>query len=257
MLAEVGAHLECWRWTVLLPSFVVCTCPGFLAGRLPFAGSRRAVRFSPSVGLGGASGGLGLGLCQSRPLNQIRSHAAHTLPRALTAQPFHRQSTTPILIQPRHQGKDDNNNFRPIESQHRSLIDSHIPLFFLEGYKVPHPLEPRFIIKVQTDGSHTPIQAIQEAVKTLILTLDKMRNLLQNEFRLAKTVGVGEMMLDSSGVGAGNLDDGLGPLNGSHPNPSLSGNALSGFGSSSSAHQGGYGTSNGLDYSAGGSGYNF
>ncbi|KAA1108377.1 DNA-directed RNA polymerase II core subunit [Puccinia graminis f. sp. tritici] len=131
------------------------------------------------------------------------------------------------------------------------------PYVIFAGYKVPHPLEPRFIIKVQTDGSHTPIQAIQEAVKTLILTLDKMRNLLQNEFRLAKTVGVGEMMLDSSGVGAGNLDDGLGPLNGSHPNPSLSGNALSGFGSSSSAHQGGYGTSNGLDYSAGGSGYNF
>jgi len=51
-------------------------------------------------------------------------------------------------------------------------------------------LEPRFIIKVQTDGSHTPIQAIQEAVKSLILTLDRLRSLLQNEFRLAKTVGL-------------------------------------------------------------------
>ncbi|EGG08899.1 uncharacterized protein MELLADRAFT_34668 [Melampsora larici-populina 98AG31] len=72
------------------------------------------------------------------------------------------------------------------------------------GYKVPHPLEPRFIIKVQTDGTHTPIQAIQEAVKSLILSLDKMRNSLQNEFRVAKAVGVGQMT----------ADDGLGGLNG-------------------------------------------
>ncbi|KAG0142840.1 hypothetical protein CROQUDRAFT_662013 [Cronartium quercuum f. sp. fusiforme G11] len=70
------------------------------------------------------------------------------------------------------------------------------------GYKVPHPLEPRFIIKVQTDGTHTPIQAIQEAVKSLILTLDKMRNSLQNEFRVAKAVGVGQL----------STEDGLGGL---------------------------------------------
>jgi DNA-directed RNA polymerase II subunit RPB11 len=25
------------------------------------------------------------------------------------------------------------------------------------GYKVPHPLEPKFILKIQTDGSETPV----------------------------------------------------------------------------------------------------
>jgi hypothetical protein len=84
--AGVCAHLGCWRWTVLLPSFVVCTCPGFLAGRLPFAGSRRAVRVSPSAGVGGASGGLGLGLCQSRPPShpQSRSKLCPALRSAMT-----------------------------------------------------------------------------------------------------------------------------------------------------------------------------
>ncbi|KAI9629131.1 hypothetical protein H4Q26_018297 [Puccinia striiformis f. sp. tritici PST-130] len=94
----------------------------------------------------------------------------------------------------------------------RQLLQS--PYVIFAGYKIPHPLEPRFIIKVQTDGTHTPIQAIQEAVKSLILTLDKMRSLLQNEFRLAKTVGIGEMMLGNSGNPGDNLDDGLAHMNG-------------------------------------------
>jgi len=81
--------------------------------------------------------------------------------------------------------KEDHTLANMLRSQ---LLQS--PYVIFAGYKVPHPLEPRFIIKVQTDGSHTPIQAIQEAVKSLILTLDRLRSLLQNEFRLAKTVGL-------------------------------------------------------------------
>lgn len=127
------------------------------------------------------------------------------------------------------------------------------------GYKVPHPLEPRFIIKVQTDGTHTPIQAIQQAVKSLILTLDKMRVSLQNEFRLAKAVGVGEMMGNSGAGGPGGgpgLDDGLGFMSGSHAsNPGNHNHSLnpSGFGSSNTFS--GYG--GGASYSTSGSGYNF
>ncbi|KAI9620007.1 hypothetical protein H4Q26_013989 [Puccinia striiformis f. sp. tritici PST-130] len=83
--------------------------------------------------------------------------------------------------------------------------------------------------------------------QVVILTLDKMRSLLQNEFRLAKTVG-------------DNLDDGLAHMNGpSSQYPHPSGHTdHSGFGSSSgNPGGGGYGNSNGLNYSAGGSGYNF
>ena len=95
----------------------------------------------------------------------------------------------------------------------RQLLQSHSVIF--AGYKVPHPLEPRFIIKLQTDDTQTPIQAIQAAVKTLILTSDKMRSLLRNEFRLAKTVGVGEMLLDGSSSAGAHLNNSLALLNGS------------------------------------------
>ncbi|KAI7959200.1 hypothetical protein MJO28_002991 [Puccinia striiformis f. sp. tritici] len=151
--------------------------------------------------------------------------------------------------------KEDHTLANMLRSQ---LLQS--PYVIFAGYKIPHPLEPRFIIKVQTDGTHTPIQAIQEAVKSLILTLDKMRSLLQNEFRLAKTVGIGEMMLGNSGNPGDNLDDGLAHMNGpSSQYPHPSGHTdHSGFGSSSgNPGGGGYGNSNGLNYSAGGSGYNF
>lgn len=123
------------------------------------------------------------------------------------------------------------------------------------GYKVPHPLEPRFIIKVQTDGTHTPIQAIQEAVKSLILTLDKMRVALQNEFRLAKTIGVGEMMMGNTGPG--NVNDGLGHLHNDNPS-NLNNSSYSGYGPTGSHASGGYGaSSNGFNFSNSGSGYNF
>lgn len=54
------------------------------------------------------------------------------------------------------------------------LLSPHV-LFC--GYQVPHPLEPRFILKVQTDGSpqHSPLLAIDDACKGLILTLSKIK----------------------------------------------------------------------------------
>jgi DNA-directed RNA polymerase II subunit RPB11 len=56
-----------------------------------------------------------------------------------------------------------------------------IPYVLFAGYKVGHPLEPKFVVKVQTDPEHTPIQAIQEACKSLILTLSKMREAFGRE----------------------------------------------------------------------------
>lgn len=67
------------------------------------------------------------------------------------------------------------------------------------------------------------------AVKTLILTLDKMRNSLQNEFRLASTVGVGQLSAEDglggiAGVGggpsgfSGGYNSGMNFGSGSNPN---------------------------------------
>ncbi|CAH7681024.1 DNA-directed RNA polymerase [Phakopsora pachyrhizi] len=119
-----------------------------------------------------------------------------------------------------------------------------LPYVIFSGYKVPHPLEPKFIIKVQTDGSSTPIQAIQESVKSLILILGKMRVSFQNEFRLAKAVGLSDDQNDNDlvggvGLGGGGLNgrfnDGLA---GQHAS-SINGMGYSGYGSSA-----GYGNNN-------------
>lgn len=36
------------------------------------------------------------------------------------------------------------------------------------GYKVPHPLEHNFVLKVQTDRTTTPVEALQRGVDQLI-----------------------------------------------------------------------------------------
>ncbi|GAA6062501.1 hypothetical protein JCM10212_006350 [Sporobolomyces blumeae] len=56
------------------------------------------------------------------------------------------------------------------------------------GYKVPHPLESRVVIKVQTDGSHTPIQAVQAAIAALMLLLGKAKSAFQQELIKVKAL---------------------------------------------------------------------
>lgn len=36
------------------------------------------------------------------------------------------------------------------------------------GYKVPHPLEHNFVIRVQTDDTTSPVEALQRGVDKLI-----------------------------------------------------------------------------------------
>lgn len=104
---------------------------------------------------------------------------------------------------------------------HRQLLQ--LPNVLFAGYKVPHPLEPRFIIKIQTTSESTPIQAVQEACKALIITLSKMRDAFQKEFDTAKTMGASMGLENTAGAGqqegyggaAGNaaqgaMDEGLG-----------------------------------------------
>jgi hypothetical protein len=50
-------------------------------------------------------------------------------------------------------------------------------------------------IKVQTDSSSTPIQAVQKACNDLIVTLSKLRDSMEKEFDTARAMGT------SSGLG--------------------------------------------------------
>lgn len=58
-----------------------------------------------------------------------------------------------------------------------------IPGVIFCGYRVPHPLEPRVVIKVQTDGSITPTQAILNGCNNLISQVGQVRNQFRNELQ--------------------------------------------------------------------------
>ncbi|EJD53491.1 RBP11-like subunits of RNA polymerase [Auricularia subglabra TFB-10046 SS5] len=72
-----------------------------------------------------------------------------------------------------------------------------MPGVLFAGYKVPHPLEPYFILKVQTDGQRTPAQVVQAACQELIQTI----SILTERFRQEFTRKEMDSMQDSSATG--------------------------------------------------------
>ncbi|GAA5821497.1 hypothetical protein JCM11491_002104, partial [Sporobolomyces phaffii] len=56
-----------------------------------------------------------------------------------------------------------------------------LPYVQFAGYKVPHPLESRVVLKLQTDGSQTPIQAVQNAIGALMLLLGRAKAAFSQE----------------------------------------------------------------------------
>lgn len=56
------------------------------------------------------------------------------------------------------------------------------PQVIFAGYKIPHPLEHKVILRIQTvDHDYSPIQAIENAIKDLIIEMD----LLEDRFKVA------------------------------------------------------------------------
>ncbi|KAG8755664.1 DNA-directed RNA polymerase II core subunit [Serendipita sp. 396] len=51
------------------------------------------------------------------------------------------------------------------------------------GYKVPHPLEPYFLLKVQTNGSVTPSIAVKSACGIIINTVVNLQKRFEDQFR--------------------------------------------------------------------------
>ena len=65
-----------------------------------------------------------------------------------------------------------------------------MPQVLFAGYKVPHPLHPYFLVKVQTDGTITPAAALEQACTKLIGTLSSVEAKFKREFSFKDVEGV-------------------------------------------------------------------
>ncbi|EPQ52101.1 RBP11-like subunits of RNA polymerase [Gloeophyllum trabeum ATCC 11539] len=63
------------------------------------------------------------------------------------------------------------------------------PSVLFAGYKVPHPLQPYFILKIQTDGTITPADVLQQACSKLIGTLTALEAKFKREFSFKDVEG--------------------------------------------------------------------
>ncbi|KAL2000348.1 hypothetical protein VTN02DRAFT_3222 [Thermoascus thermophilus] len=68
----------------------------------------------------------------------------------------------------------------------RLLQSSHV---LFAGYKVPHPLVPKFELRVQTDGEITPKEAVITACHELVKDLGIFSREFTKEYELRKMVG--------------------------------------------------------------------
>ncbi|KAF7718386.1 Uncharacterized protein PECH_001017 [Penicillium ucsense] len=65
----------------------------------------------------------------------------------------------------------------------RLLKTAHVTF---AAYKVPHPLTPNFILRVQTDGTVTPRDAVINACEALIKDLGILSRNFTREYELCK-----------------------------------------------------------------------
>lgn len=86
----------------------------------------------------------------------------------------------------------------------RPLVRSQLlllPAVIFAGYKVPHPLESRVVLKVQTDGTKTPVIAVQEALSALVLLLGRIKAQFGQEVLKHKALDGTEDQFGGAGEG--------------------------------------------------------
>ena len=64
-----------------------------------------------------------------------------------------------------------------------------MPNVLFAGYKVPHPLHPYFLLKIQTDGSVTPAAVLEKACTDLIGKLATLESKFKREFTMIAVEG--------------------------------------------------------------------
>jgi DNA-directed RNA polymerase subunit L len=70
-----------------------------------------------------------------------------------------------------------------------NLLSSRLrrmPYVTFAGYKSPHPLEPKFELRVGTDGSLSPKEALVKACEQVVLDLDIVSREFTKEMELYK-----------------------------------------------------------------------
>ncbi|KAG1760770.1 DNA-directed RNA polymerase [Suillus occidentalis] len=78
-----------------------------------------------------------------------------------------------------------------------------MPQVLFAGYKVPHPLHPYFLLKIQTDGTMTPQAVLEQACTKLIATISSLEAKFKREFSFKTTEGnVPEDPYGTTGAGA-------------------------------------------------------
>lgn len=78
-----------------------------------------------------------------------------------------------------------------------------MPQVLFAGYKVPHPLHPHFLLKIQTDGTVTPQAVLEQACTKLIATLSSLEAKFKREFSFKDVEGaVPEDPYGTAGTGA-------------------------------------------------------
>ena len=84
-----------------------------------------------------------------------------------------------------------------------------MPQVLFAGYKVPHPLQPYFLIKLQTDGSVTPTALLEQACTKLIGTISTLEATFKKEFQMSG-IGMGPGAGGYAGAGYGGSGGGAG-----------------------------------------------
>jgi len=64
------------------------------------------------------------------------------------------------------------------------------PQVLFAGYKVPHPLEHKFVIRIQTTSDYTPHEAFMHAITDLIAELSLFEERFKVRLGFAFTLGV-------------------------------------------------------------------
>jgi DNA-directed RNA polymerase II subunit RPB11 len=58
------------------------------------------------------------------------------------------------------------------------------PQVLFAGYKVPHPLEHKFVVRIQTSADYTPAEALTNAITDLLSEV----SLMEERFRVSSFV---------------------------------------------------------------------
>jgi DNA-directed RNA polymerase II subunit RPB11 len=61
------------------------------------------------------------------------------------------------------------------------------------AYRVPHPLEHNFVLRVQTEDGYEPKDAVINAANVLLVQLGTLRTNFEQEWELKKLSGEGDV----------------------------------------------------------------